>query len=61
MKVEVTVSDIVRSLTKGVITQRVAVRKLEALITKETAATLAEIDSQLKANREHIVVHTDNL
>lgn len=32
MKVEVTVADILRSFTKGVISERIAIRKLEKLM-----------------------------
>jgi len=32
MKVEVTVADILRSFTKGVISERIAIRKLEKLL-----------------------------
>jgi hypothetical protein len=73
-RVEVTVADIVRSLVKGVISQRIAVRKLEALMQKAHAeganqglrvgTRLLEMeDRSFKTIPVHDkpVIHTDNL
>jgi hypothetical protein len=64
-RVEVTVADIVRSFAKGVIGERIAVRKLEKLmetvLKAEGRAMLDEVDRQLKERGERLVIHTDNL
>ena len=60
MKVEVTVADIVRSFAKGVIGERIAVRKLEAHVKQQwSLGYKAGRDSCAVYDKP--VIHTDNL
>jgi hypothetical protein len=70
MKVEspsgrgVTVADIVRSFAKGVIGERIAVRKLETFISQQIDIAI-NMDRQARsierAWKDTPVIHTDNL
>jgi hypothetical protein len=69
-RVEVTVADIVRSFAKGVIGERIAVRKLEALMQAHvdeavreagTPLTLGDLTQTYIDDHPELVIHTDNL
>jgi hypothetical protein len=63
-RVEVTVADIVRSFAKGVIGERIAVRKLETFINQQIDIAI-NMDRQARsierAWKDTPVIHTDNL
>jgi predicted FMN-binding regulatory protein PaiB len=66
-RVEVTVADIVRSFAKGVIGERIAVRKLEAIVKASQRYEgllrdeIVALEKRVLQAESKPVIHTDNL